>query len=114
MIKHDIDPTGKAGMSREECREWAGLLPYWAANASQAGMTTAEGTLDILAKHYGFPASVHHDGELSEEGRYDYPGDPPLYPLVVCHVTDDVRIFIYLYGLLSVHGPDGDFHTRMD
>jgi len=90
--------------------EMVGIIPYWAEDANQAGLTLKEG----FAVSYGMPLYEMTGGTISNKGVYQFPEDPELQPLM--SITNDTETcYIYPYGIVGIVGEDNSqFITRMD
>ena len=52
--------------------------------------------------------------KLKSPGHIQHPGDPPMKPLFMTRLRDEV-IYVYRYGFVAVFQPDGSFEVaRMD
>lgn len=100
--------------------ELAGLIPHWAATYHHTCGTLRE----YFERCYTFGLSYHDGGAVvldqlgNGDGVYNYPEDPPLYPIMKIE-TGDAICYVYEYGLISFIEKQDDgsfkqFHTRMD
>lgn len=110
----ETDPLSKfPGVSPEDLIEACGFLPQWADVAFQHDNSFKEALLANYA-YYGGPME---GGTVTEEGVYQYPGDPDLYPLVaILNQGVPEVLYIYQYGIVAtVSDIDGvTWVTRMD
>lgn len=92
-----------------------GPLPLWAAGESGETMK------DSLINSYPYYMGEMTGGELSDDGQYLYPGDPPLSPLCKLERVsfDDVLkevCYIYEYAIVACKNMETGavWVTRMD
>ena len=93
-----------------------GLIPYFVAEASEE--ETAKTALATMNQVYGFGLGddynmLDHGGKVDHDGRYKYPGDPELVPLVQFETTY-VTVWVYEYGLVAVTDGQDTIMQRMD
>ena len=81
--------------------QFAERYEYGGGWRNQDGFTAIDGT----------PVRV---SSLWQAGTLQYPGDPPLEPIAVMRLREEM-IFVYLHGYVSIFQPDGSFEAcRMD
>ena len=92
--------------------EGLGILPYWAISV-EGEETFAE----RFKRQYGFWVGRVDKGKthVTDEGIYQYPEDPDLYPIMKMEEEREVCYF-YQYALVAIVNKedDGVFVTRMD
>ena len=67
--------------------------------------------LNEAYQHGGGPMT---GGTYEEGGVYNYPEDPPLYPLAAIECARGT-VYVYLYGIVSIHENDNEpIMYRMD
>jgi hypothetical protein len=68
-----------------------------------------------FAERYEFGGWRNQEGfTTTVAGTLHYPGDPPLKPIAVMAMRDEL-IFVYLHGYVSIFQKDGTFEAcRMD
>jgi hypothetical protein len=106
-----IDPTGhfkSRNVATRKLVEATGFLPAFALGKED---TIAEN----LAENYAFfnDWSVG-ESNVSENGTFYYPGDPPLAPIMLIAQGTE-KIYIYEHAIVA-RVEDGNYvgHTRMD
>ena len=117
-----IDPLeGYEGVKPSKLFEATGLIPYFVQEAafSKDGNTTAKEVMDIMNECYGFGMGdynmLEQGGTVDAEGRYLYPDDPELVPLVQFELDTGVKVYVYQYALVAVVDPEGnEIMVRMD
>jgi hypothetical protein len=63
---------------------------------------------------YGGWRSIKGFKKLEGPGHIQFPGDPPMVPLFMTHLRDEV-IYVYRHGLVAIFQPDGKFEVaRLD
>ena len=70
--------------------------------------------LEQFRERYRFGVDELKGCVFSEGGVYQYPGDPPQYPIasVILH---NEQIFFYPHAFVAIKSPDGSYYmTRMD
>jgi hypothetical protein len=109
-----IDPLkGYDGVKPTKLFEATGLIPYFVQEAalSKDGNTTAKEVMDIMNEAYGFGMGdynmLENGGEVDDDGRYQYPEDPELVPLVQFELDTGVKVWVYQYALVAVVDPEG-------
>ena len=121
MMNMTVDPLNAfEGVGEGKLLEAMGLIPYFIADCSDVvpeGVTTEEFN-DQLQRIYGFSLGgnmLDNGGEISSEGVYRYPEDPPLSPLAEFKCPkQDITVFVYRYAFVAVRGKGPDILTRMD
>lgn len=110
-IELQIDPHGKFPASPNAILEACGLLPHWLLEGLQNG----EPAKDALISRYQFYFGPMEGGKILPDGRYEYPDDPYLYPLVKVEHGDEI-IYFYQYAIVGViNTQTGEqWITRMD
>ena len=109
-----LDPLGKhQGKNPEWVIEYMGILPQWAAESLTTGKTFKEGLISGYGQFYFGEMS---GGVLSEDGEYNYPKDPTLYPLgMMVHPETGEKVFFYEYSMVGTIDMDGKtWFSRMD
>jgi hypothetical protein len=114
-IAAKVDPTSHfKGVPQSRLVEALGIVPSFVAYAAvEAPEVTARAVLDAMAEAYGFYMGDMEGGTVDAEGVYQYPDDPPLYPLVRWKL-DDVTVYMYQYAIVAVQDKDTTIVTRMD
>jgi hypothetical protein len=90
--------------------EYAGILP---AFFSHADPSPAREQIDANYRHGGGWHAIDRFKHLGDY-KIQYPGDPPLKPLVTIRLRDEV-VMIYAYSMVGIFQPDGSFEVaRID
>ena len=96
-VKMNVDPAHHYGPDmRRELIEACGIIPQFVF-----------GTHDTMAKNmeenyeYFLGDWKQGDATIDEEGRFCFPGDPPLVPLMSIVCNDEV-VFIYSHAIVAV------------
>ena len=119
LIKVAMDPTGhfrNRDVSKDKLLEAMGLIPYFAVAAAAQLPKTAEKALELMDLEYGFGmGAMTGAGTVDEDGVYEYPEDPPLYPMAAFRFPEsDVTVYVYQYAMVAVVDPETTLITRMD
>jgi len=111
-----VDPTGQyKNVARHRLVDALGIVPSFVSYAAvEATEPTARAVLDAMAEAYGFYMGDMEGGTVDAEGVYQYPDDPPLYPLVRWKLDDDVTVYMYQFAIVAVQDKDTTIITRMD
>ena len=115
-IATHLDPTNHhEGVPDSRLIEALGIVPSFVAYAAvEHTEATARAILDAMAEAYGFYMGDMEGGTVDAEGVYQYPDDPPLYPLVRWKLDDDVTVYMYQFAIVAVQDKDNTIITRMD
>ena len=112
MIK--IDPTGHfKNADPAIIKDACGVLPMWAAAALSKEDLSAAQVYDTMVSMYPFYMGPMEGATISPEGVWEYPEDPPLYPLSK-QSRGGVSVYIYQYSLVAVTDGEETYMTRMD
>lgn len=85
-----------------------GILPTWLTLGDERPV------LEQFNSNYQFGLHPISEGELSDDGIFSYPGDPPLYPLGK-QILNGEKIYYYQHALVAIQQPDNSFvYIRMD
>lgn len=105
-----VDPLSHySHVAPEDLLLSCGLLPGFVMNPGCLDLPLRE----ALDMQYTFGLHEITDVIIDAEGRFLYPGDPTLYPLV--EIRRGVETFYqYPYGLVAVRSAENTFITRMD
>lgn len=112
-----LDPTGhyrEKGAEPSELLEALGMLPFFAHAAHKKSPRTPKEALDLMGREYRFPFAEDIGATIDNAGIWQYPGDPPLHPVMTCKINATVRVHIYPHSLVAVVGPKKTLTTRMD
>ena len=93
--------------NEDEMLVLCGLPLYWALNWDGKGLLK-----DHLEASYGFPLLEMTGGQIVE-GKYKYPEDPDLPPLVKVAIHGCTYLQ-YDYGIVAIITGDTTFVARMD
>lgn len=109
-MKFELDPTGtwaEKGVPDERLMDAIGVLPIW---AMEAAVTKAE-PWEYLDNRYLHGGGLHEfkGGELTPEGLYKYPEDPPMWPVAKMVWGDNV-LYFYQHAMVAINNR----MTRMD
>lgn len=98
--------------------EACGIIPQFVNYAADTGAEDAQAFMDLMSEAYGFGLSgnmLDHGGAVSPEGKYTYPEDAPLYPLVEWRTPEGITVWVYEYAIVAVRdSKDNTVMTRMD
>lgn len=88
------------------------VVVAWAQAAEGIDMPV----MKVIEANYGYPLMESKGGKIID-GVYNYPEDPPLYPL--CRITTKLEeILFYEYDMIAIKSrvaTDGDWYvTRVD
>ena len=110
-----VDPTGQyKKVPKQRLVDALGIVPSFVSYAAvEAPEATARAVLDAMAEAYGFYMGDMEGGTVDAEGVYQYPDDPPLYPLVRW-TLDNVTVYMYQFAIVAVQDEDTTIVTRMD
>ena len=104
------DPLTKFTVPTEQLMEMCGVLVNWACLAVRS-----ENMKQSLEDSYGFGTLLEMTGgTVTDNGTYQYPEDPDLYPLVTVYVNMVPRVHIYEYAIVALVQGQDTFVTRMD
>jgi len=111
MINTIIDPLDEfSNYGVEAINDNLGLIPGW-LNDIQFRKVNAKVTLMAF---YQFGFDKIDEVKIDEEGRWNFSGDPILFPIAK-HERGDEIIYQYIYGLVAIIDKNGNsFCTRMD
>lgn len=105
-----IDPLVKFPGTPEEVFNACGYIPIWLFNSDDVDIPTME----LLNMRYVYGMYPLEGATIHDDGQFDYPGDPPAWPLVKMIRGDDI-IFQYPAGMVAIKIKDEPwFVTRMD
>jgi hypothetical protein len=109
-IQIQTDPLNKyQEISTYALLEACGIIPYWIASCDPK-----QSLKEVLLANYDYYSGEMTGGTLYPNGRYDYPEDPSLFPLV-SFTKDSEVCFIYQYGMVGISTSNGEtWVTRMD
>jgi hypothetical protein len=112
MIVIEIDPNGSfKGIPQQRLADVCGLILPW-LRVTPAGETIKNHILDT----YQFPAPPLEGTTITDEGVWQYPGDPDLQP--VMRATDmhtGEMMYMYQHALVAFLEPGKQpFCTRLD
>ena len=116
MTRMTLDPMGKySSKPNYEIMGECGLLPLF---FTRAVMIQEEPTLDrvweLVDDQYGFGLDRMTGSTVTEDGVWQYPEDPDLYPLMKLQ-EGDVEMLVYPYALVAMRDTSGrTLCTRMD
>lgn len=107
----EADDRIKGTYTTKELSGMLGFLPIWVADGGIRGLDAQE----ALTRAYPFP-TYEMDGEITDDGTYLYPEDPPLRPLATMRRSDEGEtIYFYPHAMVGVVKANGDqWVTRMD
>lgn len=89
-----------------------GLIPSFISYCH--GQTNAVGVKSIMEAYYGFPTALIEGGETTSDGVYKYEGDPDLAWIAVFQLSENVFVFVYDYGIITVCDGEKTLTFRMD
>ena len=114
------DPTGSFANADESfLQEAAGIIPHFFATALERAHVREESpTLERIALYmtdlHGFGGFVYPlGGELTEDGMYQYAGDPELAPISTIS-GEGLRLYIYDYGITALTDGERTITGRFD
>ena len=114
------DPTGSFPHAGESfLQEAAGIIPHFFATALERAHVREEApTLDRIADYmtdvYGFGGFAYPmGGELTEDGVYQYAGEPELAPIATIS-GEGLRLYIYEYGITALTDGERTVTGRFD
>ena len=106
-----IDPTEHyENVPPERLIEAIGILPHWVDN------NDPRSAKEQFQQKYQFGCCEMPGGTVDENGVYNYPEDPPLYPFYSLE-RDNEMIYFYNYAMVAVVLKDEartTYVTRMD
>lgn len=112
-----LDPTGHySELPKERLVNAIGILPNWTVIALYENGESIKDFTTRMADLYGFGDLFEFTGhgEITEEGIYNYPEDPPQYPLAVMR-NQELTVWFWPNAMLGIVDQDGEvFVTRMD
>lgn len=120
VVTKKLDPLEKFQKARpSDLIEAMGLIPYFVVEAATEGPEGAAGVLEAMNNAYGFAIGGNMTGgTVSEEGVYQYPEDPDLYPYARFTLSgpdgDIADVFVYPYAIVAVRDNKETLVTRMD
>jgi len=91
--------------------EACGAIPHWMLEWFMEGDKPP--IKDWLDDRYKFGLYHMDKAEIGVNGRYTYPEDEPLYPLISIDTGEGI-FFMYQYAIVAIPTPDGHYITRMD
>jgi len=118
-VTTEVDPSGTfEGIKKEKLLAACGLIPYFVQEAALSGPLTATEVMDVMQECYGFPSLDMLEGgkgEVSEDGQYRYPEDPPMDPMVKWTMDGTgVEVLMYQYAFVCVRDDETTQLVRMD
>lgn len=116
-VRFTTNPCNSAEFvpDRQALLDACGFIPVWVQEWLDDEDVDEEDLSTYLAQRYGHPCFEYPmEGTVQEDGRYTYPSDPDLYPLMSVYVGEERLLYMYQYGIVAV--PVGDSHVivRMD
>lgn len=87
--------------------EACGMILYWIVEDDSDTLQ------EQVNKNYQFGMYEMKGGTVTPEGIYEYPEDPPLYPLVKWERGDEVA-YMYPHAIMSFIHKGVTFVTRVD
>lgn len=98
------------GVREEAILNAIGVLLPWAVNTHFYDSSAKE----AFDKQYSF-GLFPMGGKIRDNGVFEYPGDPDMYPLVKLDRFGRETIFFYQHAIVAIKQTDGTtFITRMD
>ena len=97
-----IDPLARPEFEHyddEWFMEQVGYIPAFLQAALSDTTQPLGPALNEAYQHGGGPMT---GGTYEEGGVYNYPEDPPLYPLAAIECARGT-VYVYLYGIVSIH-----------
>ena len=124
-MKITIDPTGhytsklkgdKLKAMERRLVMALGIVPQFVNEAFEKmeEPPTVESFYKAVCDEYQFYMGPMEGGTIDADGVYEYPEDPPLYPLVSWGVGEGITIYMYQYAIVGVTEGDTTLITRMD
>lgn len=110
-IEFTVDPLFKfTDYTEEEILTSLGFLPEWVINSEYFDKPLVK----ALDEQYGYGLYESSSGSVTEDGIFQYPNDPDMYPLIKIQRGDET-FYQYLYGMVSIVQKDGSSYiTRLD
>lgn len=105
----DVDPLNKyPKVPMARVVDVAGVLIAWAWHAIQA-----DDAIEKMCSFYIYGTYEMKGHSKIENGVYNYPGDPKMYPIVTV-ASDTASVYIYEHAIVAIVQGDRQYVTRMD
>jgi hypothetical protein len=99
-MKIVVDPLNAYKASDKDLIRALGMLPRWASMAKQFGNSMQQALIECYAYYTG----PFEGASISENGEWQYPGDPDLAPVMVMEHQDIPEIcYFYPSAWVAVH-----------
>jgi hypothetical protein len=119
VFKTTLDPNGAfEGVPSKGLYASLGLIPAFCHAVALSSPVSVREAFDMLMDEYGYgsgdgtkwKATIRADGTLVS----DYDEDPDLPPWALYNLTEDIKVYQYQSGIISVTDGNDTLITRMD
>jgi len=111
MNTYQFDPTNKfTEVTDAMLYEACGILPTWVMAKEYAHKPL----LEALKEQYQFPMFESEKATITEDGVFQYPGDPDQHPLIKIQRGKET-FYQYEHAMIAIVQEDGSSYvSRMD